>query len=127
VEEVQVRVDLSLFVIKTTKDDSLELSRFIVAYFFVLLFITSCTTTHQLNNSSSLQINTSSEITGSRKMVRLSLENYALSILRSFDVSRLKRFWFDTADKATPPSKPLEKDKNINRCFYRETIHECHS
>jgi len=60
-------------------------------------------------------------------MVRLSLENYALSILRSFDVSRLKRFWFDTADKATPPSKPLEKDKNINRCFYRGAIHECHS
>jgi hypothetical protein len=64
VEEVQVRVDLSLFVIKTTKDDSLELSRFIVAYFFVLLFITSCTTTHQLNNSSSLQINTSDVATG---------------------------------------------------------------
>jgi len=59
-----VRVDLSLFVIKTTKDDSLELSRFIVAYFFVLLFITSCTTTHQLNNSSSLQINTSDVATG---------------------------------------------------------------
>ena len=122
-----MRVDLSLFVIKTTKDDSLELFRFIVTYFFLLVFITSCTTTHQLNNSSSLQINTSSEITGSRKMVRLSLENYALSILQSFDVYRLKRFWFDTADKATPPSKPLEKDKNINRCFYRETIHECHS
>jgi len=122
-----VRVAISQVVIKTTKGDSIELSRFIVAYFFVLLFITSCTTTHQLNNSSSLQINTSSEITGSRKMVRLSLENYALSILRSFDVSRLKRFWFDTADKATPPSKPLEKDKNINRYFYRETIHECHS
>ena len=50
--------------IKTTKDDSLELSRFIVAYFFVLLFITSCTTTHQLNNSSSLQINTSDVATG---------------------------------------------------------------
>ena len=112
-----MRVDLSLFVIKTTKDDSLELSRFIVAYFFVLLFITSCTTTHQLNNSSSLQINTSSEITGSRKMVRLSLENYVLPILRSFDVSKFKRFGFDTAEKATPPSKPLEKDKNINRCF----------
>ena len=59
-----MRVDLSLFVIKTTKDDSLELSRFIVAYFFVLLFITSCTTTHQLNNSSSLQINTSDVATG---------------------------------------------------------------
>ena len=59
-----MRVDLSLFVIKTTKDDSLELSRFIVAYFFVLLFITSCTPTHQLNNSSSLQINTSDVATG---------------------------------------------------------------
>ena len=122
-----MRVAISRIDIKSKKNDSLELSRFVVAYFFVLLFITSCTTTHQLNNSSSLQINTSGEITGSRKMDRLSLKNYALSILRSFDVSRLKRFWFDTADKATPPSKPLEKDKNINRCFYRETIHECHS
>ena len=98
-----------------------------VLLILILSFLTACTTTGTSNNSSSLQINTSSEITGSRKMVRLSLENYALSILRSFDVSRLKRFWFDTADKATPPSKPLEKDKNINRCFYRETIHECHS
>ena len=50
--------------IKTSKDDSLELSRFIVAYFFVLLFITSCTTPHQLNNPSSLQINTSDVATG---------------------------------------------------------------
>ena len=86
--------------IKTKRDDSVELSRFIVAYFFVLLFITSCTTTHQLNNSSSLQNNTSSEITWSRNLVRLSLENYTLPILRSFDVSKLSRFGFDTEDKA---------------------------
>ena len=59
-----MRVAISQFVIKTTKGDSIELSRFIVAYFFVLLFITSCTTTHQLNNSSSLQINTSDVATG---------------------------------------------------------------
>ena len=59
-----MRVAISRIDIKSKKDDSLDLSRFIVAYFFVLLFITSCTTTHQLNNSSSLQINTSDVATG---------------------------------------------------------------
>jgi S1-C subfamily serine protease len=59
-----MRVAISQVEIKTTKDDSLELSRFNVTYFFLLLFITSCTTTHQLNNSSSLQINTSDVATG---------------------------------------------------------------
>ena len=113
----EVWVAISLIDIKIKKDDSLELSRFIAAYLFVLRFVTSCTTTHQINNSSSLQINTSGEITGSIKMDRLSLKNYVLPILRSFDVSKFKRFGFDTAEKATPPSKPLEKDKNINRCF----------
>ena len=110
-----MRVAISQVVIKPTKGDSIELSRFIVAYFFVLLFITSCTTTHQLNNSSSLQINTSDVATGTGFL--FSSSDYAFPILRSFDVSKFKRFGFDTAEKATPPSKPLEKDKNINRGF----------
>ena len=91
--------------IKNKRDDSHQLSRYIVACFFVLLFITSYTAILQFNNSSSLQINTSSKITGSKIMVLLSLENYALPILQSFNISKLKMVGFDTADKATPTFK----------------------
>jgi hypothetical protein len=54
------------------------------------------------------------EITGSRKIVRLSLEKYALPIIQSFNVSKLKRIGFDRADKATVTLDPIEGTKNIN-------------
>jgi len=54
------------------------------------------------------------EITGSRKIVRLSLEKYALPIIQSFNVSKLKRIGFDRADKATVNLPPIEGTKNIN-------------
>ena len=59
-----MRVQISKVVIKIAKNDSLDWSRFIVIYFFILLFITSCTNSHKLSNSSSLQINTSNAATG---------------------------------------------------------------
>ena len=54
------------------------------------------------------------EITGSRKIVRLSLEKYALPIIQSFNVSKLKGIGFDRADKATVTLDPIEGTKNIN-------------
>ena len=54
------------------------------------------------------------EITGSRKIVRLSLEKYALPIIQSFNVSKLKKIGFDRADKATANLSPIEGTKNIN-------------
>ena len=54
------------------------------------------------------------EMTGSRKIVRLSLEKYALPIIQSFNVSKLKRIGFDRADKATVNLPPIEGTKNIN-------------
>ena len=51
---------------------------------------------------------------GSSKMVRLSLEKYALPIIQSFNVSKLKRIGFDRADKATVNLPPIEGTKNIN-------------
>ena len=54
------------------------------------------------------------EITGSRKIVRLSLDKYALPIIQSFNVSKLKGIGFDRADKATVTLDPIEGTKNIN-------------
>jgi antitoxin component YwqK of YwqJK toxin-antitoxin module len=55
------------------------------------------------------------EISGSGEIAHRSLEKYSLPILRSFDVSRLKRFGFYTPDKATTPTTTLtRKGKNIN-------------
>ena len=54
------------------------------------------------------------EITGSSKIVRLSLEKYALPIIQSFNVSKLIRIGFDRADKATANLPPIEGTKNIN-------------
>ena len=54
------------------------------------------------------------EITGSSKIVRLSLEEYALPIIQSFNVSKLKKIGFDRADKATANLPPIEGTKNIN-------------
>ena len=54
------------------------------------------------------------EITGSSKIVRLSLEKYALPIIQSFNVSKLKKIGFDRADKATANLSPIEGTKNIN-------------
>ena len=99
--------------IKIKRYDSGELYRFIFPYICVLLFITSFATTRQLNNSSSLKINTSSGVTRLRKMVHLSLENYTLSILRSFDVSKLNRLGFDTEDKAISSFKTFREIKQI--------------
>jgi len=49
----------------TKRGDSVELSRFFVLIGFLLLFVTSCSTTNQLNNSSSpLEINTGDVATG---------------------------------------------------------------
>jgi len=51
--------------IKTKRGDSYELSRFFVFGVFLLPFMTSCTTTNQISNtSSSLQINTGDVATG---------------------------------------------------------------
>ncbi len=51
--------------IKTKRGDSYELSRFFVFGVFLLSFLTACTTTNQISNtSSSLQINTSDVATG---------------------------------------------------------------
>ena len=51
--------------IKTKRDDSYELSRFSVFGVILLSFLTACTTTNQINNtSSSLQINTGDVATG---------------------------------------------------------------
>jgi S1-C subfamily serine protease len=51
--------------IKTKRDDSSELSRFLCLFIVFLLFVTSCTTTNQLNNSSSpLEIKTGDNATG---------------------------------------------------------------
>jgi S1-C subfamily serine protease len=51
--------------IKTKRGDSVELSRFFVFGVFLLSFLTACTTTNQISNtSSSLQINTSDVATG---------------------------------------------------------------
>ncbi len=50
---------------KTKRDDSVELSRFFVCGVFLLSFLTACTTTNQISNtSSSLQINTGDVATG---------------------------------------------------------------
>ena len=50
--------------IKTKRDNSGELSRFFVL-FVLLFFVTSCTTTNQLNNSSSpLEVKTGDSTTG---------------------------------------------------------------
>ena len=50
---------------KTKRDDSYELSRFFVFGVFLLSFLTACTTTNQISNtSSSLQINTGDVATG---------------------------------------------------------------
>jgi hypothetical protein len=54
------------------------------------------------------------EITGSRKIVLLSLEKYVLPIIQSFNISKLKRIGFDRADKTTTTFTPLEGEKNIN-------------
>ncbi len=51
--------------IKTKRGDSYELSRFFVFGVFLLSFLTACTTTNQISNSSSsLQINTGDVATG---------------------------------------------------------------
>ena len=51
--------------INTKGDDYGELSRFFVLYFVLLFFVTSCTTTNQVNNSSSpLEIKTGDSATG---------------------------------------------------------------
>ena len=51
--------------IKTKRDDSTESSRFFVFGVFLLPFLTACTTTGTLNNTSSaLEINTSDVATG---------------------------------------------------------------
>jgi S1-C subfamily serine protease len=50
---------------ETQRDDSVELSRFFVLLCVLLFFVTSCTTTNQLNNSSSpLEIKTGDTATG---------------------------------------------------------------
>jgi hypothetical protein len=54
------------------------------------------------------------KISGSKKIVRLSLEKYSLPVFRSFDASKLKSFGFNTPEKATSSITPMEKDKNIN-------------
>ena len=51
--------------VKTKRDDSGELSRFFVLLSVLLLFVSSCTSTNQLNNSSSpLEIKTGDNATG---------------------------------------------------------------
>jgi hypothetical protein len=95
------------------RNDSGALSRFIFAYIFVLLFITSYTTTRQINNSCSLQINTSNGIARLRKMVHLSFENYTLPILRPFDVFKLDRFGFDTEGKEISSLKIFREIKQM--------------
>ena len=99
--------------IKIKRDDSGELFRFFFAYICVLLFITSYTTTQKINNSCSLQINTSNGIARLRKMVHLLFENYTLPILRSFDVSKLNRFRFYTEDKEISSLKIFREIKQI--------------
>jgi len=64
------------------------------------------------------------EITGSSKIVRLSLEKYALPIIQSFNVSKLKRIGFDRADKATANLPPIEGTKNINGYSYLNYKHQ---
>ena len=49
---------------ETKRGDSLELSRFFILGVFLLFFLISCTTTGQLHDNSSLQINTSDVATG---------------------------------------------------------------
>jgi len=49
---------------ETKRDDSVELSRFFVLGVFLLFFLTACTTMGTLNNTSSLEINTSDVATG---------------------------------------------------------------
>jgi len=53
--------------IKIKRDNSGKFFCFIIAYICVLLFITSCATTLQINNSRSLQINISNEIARYKK------------------------------------------------------------
>ena len=50
--------------INTKRDDSYEWSRFFVFGVFLISFLTACTTTNQISNTSSLQINTGDTATG---------------------------------------------------------------